>query len=105
MIDAIEQALTALGDRKFKCTENTCQGCHADREEAVDILTRALENYEGDTEDAERYRTLRALHWSNSEMCVVTNPKDSVQLGTLCPSEDQLDTMVDKIRKEKANAL
>lgn len=50
-IDAIREALNVLGDRKFRCTENTCRGCHADREEAIDILTRALEDSESITNE------------------------------------------------------
>lgn len=45
--------------------------------------------------DAERYRWLRSQHWSESVACVVTNPKQSVKLGALCPSQELLDNFID----------
>lgn len=51
--------------------------------------------------DAERYRVLRTMHWSNSPLCVVTNPKDSVKIGSYCPSEERLDEILDDERKKR----
>jgi hypothetical protein len=45
--------------------------------------------------DAERYRWLRAQHWSTSPLCVVADPKDAVKLGRTCPSGEYLDFVVD----------
>jgi len=47
--------------------------------------------------DAERYRWLRKQHWSNSTLVVVSSPKENVQLGTYCPSDGQLDAVIDEI--------
>jgi len=45
--------------------------------------------------DAERYRWLREQHWSEAEICVVTNPKDAIKLGYYCPSSVRLDSAID----------
>ena len=45
--------------------------------------------------DAERYRKLRTFHWSESSMCVVLDPKKSVLLGAVCPSDTNLDDYID----------
>lgn len=47
--------------------------------------------------DAERWRTLRALHWSDGGLCVTY--AHAVKLGYDCPSEDRLDEAVDAITK------
>ena len=46
--------------------------------------------------DAERYRWLRAQHWSDNLVAVVFEPKDNVILGSFCPYEDLLDDLIDK---------
>lgn len=46
---------------------------------------------------AERYRRLRECHWSNSQMCVVMDPKKSILLGSDCPSRELLDAAVDNL--------
>lgn len=46
--------------------------------------------------DALRYRFLREQHWSDSSLCVVTTPKESVKPGRLCPSGELLDEAVDQ---------
>lgn len=51
--------------------------------------------------DAERWRTLRAFHWSEAPMCVVMNPKENVRLGANCPSGDLLDAAIDAAREGK----
>jgi hypothetical protein len=48
-----------------------------------------------DSVDAARYRWLRAQHWSESKVAVVTNPKESVKLGRDCPAEKRLDRIID----------
>lgn len=53
--------------------------------------------------DAERYRWLRQQHWSDSEICVVTNPKQAVMLGHECPSLDRLDAAIDHARRIEGN--
>ncbi len=50
---------------------------------------------EADRRDAERYRWLRAQHWSDSNVCVVSNPRETVRLGTQCPSNELLDEFID----------
>lgn len=44
--------------------------------------------------DAELYRTLRKMRWNDSPLCVVRNPKESVRLGSDCPSDERLDLMI-----------
>lgn len=58
---------------------------------ALDLidLVAALEK------DAARYRALREMHWCESSMCVVTNPKKAVKLGAFCPSGVNLDNEID----------
>ena len=51
--------------------------------------------------DALRYRWLRERHWSDSNICCVTYPKTSVELGANCPSLDVLDAAIDAARGEK----
>ena len=46
--------------------------------------------------DAERYRWLRAQHWSTSRLAVVCDPRHSIKLGYFAPSESLLDHEVDK---------
>lgn len=50
--------------------------------------------------DAERYRWLRCRNWSDDAMCIVTNPRETVRLGTFCPSNEQLDAAIDAARKK-----
>lgn len=45
--------------------------------------------------DAERYRKLRVMHWNESPLCVVADPKRAVRLGYDCPSGERLDAMLD----------
>lgn len=59
---------------------------------------QALEQLERDAEDAARYRTLREQDWDTALLCVVANPKETVRLGTDCPSRERLDQMVDALR-------
>jgi hypothetical protein len=55
----------------------------------------ALRQLEEAKKDAERYRWLRARHWSDSPLCVVANPKAAVRLGHECPSGERLDAAID----------
>lgn len=45
--------------------------------------------------DAERYRWLRAQHWSESALVVISDPKQNLRLGVYCPSGDLLDEAID----------
>lgn len=49
-----------------------------------------------DEKDAARYRYLRAQHWSDSDLAVVLHPKTNAMLGAYCPSEEQLDELIDE---------
>ena len=49
--------------------------------------------------DAERYRWLRAKHWHDGGLCVVTNAKETVRFGTDCPSHERLDAAIDAARE------
>ena len=52
--------------------------------------------------DAERYRWLRKQHWSDSQLAVVSSPKENVRLGTYCPSEGLLDAAIDEIMESNS---
>jgi hypothetical protein len=43
----------------------------------------------------QRYRWLRAQHWSSGLLAVVAEPKDSIKLGCDCPSLERLDKFID----------
>lgn len=45
--------------------------------------------------DAERYRKLRVMHWNESPLCVVADPKRAVRPGYDCPSGERLDALLD----------
>ena len=49
-----------------------------------------------DQVDAERYRWLRSRHHYDSDLCAVQNPRESVKPGKVCPSEDNLDRLIDR---------
>lgn len=51
--------------------------------------------------DAERYRAIRQMHWSKDNLAVVLNPMHNVHLGAVCPSEERLDDLIDKLRGVK----
>ena len=48
--------------------------------------------------DAERYRKLRQQHWYDSPIAVVVNPKQSIKMGSVCPSEERLDEIIDGLK-------
>jgi hypothetical protein len=51
--------------------------------------------------DAARYQVLRSASWFNSSLCVVSDPKTSIKLGSDCPSGQRLDDLCDaEIAKE-----
>ena len=45
--------------------------------------------------DAERYQWLRAQHWNEATLCVVTHPKRAIKPGYDCPSLERLDAAID----------
>ena len=49
-----------------------------------------------DQADAERYRWLRSRHHYDSDLCVVQDPRESVRPGRACPSEGNLDRLIDR---------
>jgi hypothetical protein len=63
----------------------------------------ALRQLEEAKKDAERYRWLRARHWSDSPLCVVANPKAAVRLGKECPSGERLDAAIDSAMGAQEN--
>lgn len=50
-----------------------------------------------DQRDAARYRLLRSMHWSDSPLAIVVDPKKSLVLGSVCLSNDLLDQRVDQL--------
>ena len=84
MFDATEQHLTA-----YKC------GHRDARHAAAELALKADAEIDELRKDAERYRWLRAQHWSTSSLCVVADPGDAVKLGRTCPSGEYLDIAVD----------
>lgn len=51
------------------------------------------------TRDADRYRWLRAQHWTDNTIAAVSRPKDAIKLGNYCPSEERLDDLIDEAMK------
>lgn len=52
--------------------------------------------------DAERYKLLRSFSWNAADLCVVTNPRFNVKLGSDCPSGARLDEKLDAMLAAKA---
>lgn len=48
------------------------------------------------TRDADRYRWLRAQHWTDNTIAAVRCPKDAMKLGHDAPSEERLDALIDE---------
>jgi hypothetical protein len=48
-----------------------------------------------DARDAARYRFLRRQQWEKASLFVVSGAKQSVRLGTYCPTSERLDDLVD----------
>lgn len=65
----------------------------------IAALLAAWDEREALRKDAERYRWLRAQHWSTSPLAVVCDPKDAVKIGRTCPSGDYLDTEIDAMKE------
>lgn len=61
----------------------------------LDLITRLRQA----EQDAARYQWLREQHWNDSDLCVVSSPKESVKLGYDCPSGDRLDVIIDGAMK------
>ncbi len=75
---------------------------HADLQETLEAEIVELRNQLAECQkDAERYKWLRGQHWSESNICVVLNPKEAVKLGHDCPSNNRLDEAIDKAMSEK----
>lgn len=64
-------------------------------EVAASVITELCDQVEALQADADRYRFLRMQHWSESEICVVSSPKEAVKLGYDCPCTDRLDAAID----------
>lgn len=79
------------------------RGCEGEGAAQLVLEYAIKEAVEAERADAERYRWLRAQHWSEAPVCVVARPKDAVRLGYYCPSLDRLDAIIDDARKT-ANA-
>jgi len=64
-------------------------------QEAADHIATLEASVAANQKDAERYRKLRQNHWSESDIAVVCHPRQSVKLGSDCPSGDRLDEIID----------
>lgn len=69
-------------------------------EEAVEIA-KAMNNQHETNENAERYKYIREQFWNDSDLFVVVGGKKNVLLGTICPSKENLDQLVDERRLKK----
>lgn len=78
-----------------KLVGDGCDICNPAK--ALEYARAALAEAE---KDAARYRWLREQNWYSAELCVVTRPKKTVQLGTLCPSLEQLDALIDFVMED-----
>ena len=74
----------------------TREGLHAKSDIASELAVRDAEIAQLRA-DAERYRKLRSMHWSNGDDLTVTRGR-SVKLGFLTYSGDQLDAAIDAAR-------
>ena len=61
-----------------------------------DDLLHIIDRLRQAEKDAARYRFLRGFHWSESPMCVVTDPSSAIKLGSNCPSREFLDAAIDE---------
>lgn len=99
LVARISELHTQLGEAK-SCEDVLLQSRHELILER-DALQRAVDtDYEQlyreqleKNKDADRYRKLRAMHWSDKGLCVTM--ADSVKLGHDCPSLDRLDEAID----------
>ena len=56
--------------------------------------------------DADRYRWLRAQHWTDNTIAAVRWPKDAMKLGHDAPSGERLDDLIDEamaVKQENKN--
>jgi hypothetical protein len=68
-------------------------------------LKRALDTARLDAMDAARYRWLRNQRWYEGTVAVVSEPKHNVKLGSYCPSDKQLDEVIDAALSLSASPL
>lgn len=62
----------------------------------VDGLAKIIDaEFRDVVRDAARYRWLREQHWNDNVMAVITIPKESLLLGSECPSLERLDVAID----------
>ena len=57
-----------------------------------------------DQVDAERYRWLRSRRHYDSDLCAVQKPREAVKPGKACPSEDNLDRLIDSAISKQCTA-
>jgi hypothetical protein len=99
----VERAKARIRLYKSGRTIQEVYGPLADRDWYVDDCKLVADWYacNADRIDAERYRWLRAQHHSESTMCVVLKPRDSVKTLSICPSMESLDDYIDKAMEDQ----
>ena len=105
-IELGRKATFSTGNPFFPCDSKTMRKAArwAEHQVRTPLLERIAElEREADAlkVDAERYRWIRAQHWSGGPLAVVANPKYAVKLGYGCPSLDRLDAAIDAARTPK----
>lgn len=99
MDKAVDDAKARIRHYKSGRTRQAVWGRHASYEDTYVADCKLVADWyacHADHVDAERYRWLRSRHHSDSPLCVVSNPQESVKPGKDCPSLDRLDDMIDE---------
>lgn len=97
-----QEGITMPADYSFATVNDYIHGPDVTYEnlEALCLgMSAHIEKLMRTVQDAERYRWLRAQHWSESAVAVVSEPKQNVRLGAYCPSGDLLDDAIDAAMK------
>jgi hypothetical protein len=98
-----EQVKEALMDFELECysIRNTVaiKAKRADLHKEIDAMQAEIHSLRS---DASRYRWLRAQNWNDGKLGVVTNPKKNVRLGTFCPSQANIDAVIDAALSEES---
>ena len=88
--------VTMVTDEMISELERDAQKVWSDDDSSIITLSALLAERAELKRDAKRYRWLRTQDWYDSPLCVLSNPKHSVKLGSDCPSRERLDQKIDQ---------